>query len=50
MCIRQKVKINNTFATYCFKFFSSERVLIEHKVTCLKINGKQTVKLRIYSI
>ena len=33
-----------------FTIFSSERVLIEHKKTCLEINGKQTVKLRIGSI
>ena len=30
--------------------FSSKRVLVEHKETCLKINGKQTVKLRSSSI
>ena len=30
--------------------FSSERVLIEHKGTCLRMNGKETVKLRSGSI
>ena len=29
----------------CLQCFSSERVLVEHKETCLKINGKQTVKI-----
>ena len=30
--------------------FSSEKVLTEHKKVCLKINGKQTVKLKCGSI
>ena len=30
--------------------FSSQRVLIEHKEPCFKINGKQSVKLRSGSI
>ena len=34
------------FCRYCFQCFSSERVLLKHKEVCLKINGKQTVKLR----
>ena len=34
----------------CLQCYSSKRVLVEHKETCLKINGKQTVKLRSGSI
>ena len=34
------------FCRYFLHCFSRERVLIEHKKTCLEINGKQTVKLR----
>ena len=41
---------NKHFCKYRLQYFSSERVLAEHKVTCLKINGKQTVKLRSGSI
>ena len=38
------------FCKYCLQFVSSERAFIEHKETCLKINGKQTVKLKSGSI
>ena len=38
------------FCKYCWQCFSNESVLVEHKGTCLKINGKQTVKLRNGSI
>ena len=38
------------FCKYCLQCFSGERVLVEHKETCFKINGKQTVKLRSRSI
>ena len=38
------------FCKYCLQCFNSERVLIEHKETCFKINGKQIVKLRSGSI
>ena len=31
------------FCKCCLQCFSSERILIEHKEICLKINGKQTV-------
>ena len=31
---------------HCLQCFGSERALVEHKETCLKINGKWTVKLR----
>ena len=43
---KTKCKIKTNFCRFCFQCFSSERVLAEHKETCLKINGKQTVKLR----
>ena len=39
--LRQKIRIKKTFSS-----FSSERVLVEHKETCLGINVKQIVKLR----
>ena len=47
-----KIKHKNKkhFCRYCLQCFSSERVLVEHKKTCLEINGKQTVKLRSGSI
>ena len=49
--IRQGVKIKNThFCKNCLQCFSSKRVLAELKETSLKINGKQTVKLRSGSI
>ena len=35
---------------YCLQCFSSERVLVEQKETCLKINSKQFVKLGSDSI
>ena len=38
------MRIKNTFASIVYN--ESERVLVEHKEACLKINGKQTVKLR----
>ena len=41
---------NKHSCKYRLQYFSSERVLAEHKETCLKINGKQTVKLRSGSI
>ena len=43
--IRQK-----HFCKYCLQCFSSKRVLIENKEICLKINGKERVKLKIDSI
>ena len=38
------------FCKYCLQCFSSERVLVEHKQTYLKINSKQNVKLGSGSI
>ena len=46
--IRQNVRLKNVDIIY--NFFSSERVLTEHKETCLKINVKQTLKLKSGSI
>ena len=48
--IRQKNKNIKHFCKYCLQCFSSERVLLKHKETCLKINDKQSVKLRSGSI
>ena len=44
--IRQKNNNKKHFCKYCLQCSSSERVLIEHKETCLKTNGRQTVKLK----
>ena len=41
-----KHKNKKLFCRYYLQCFSSKRVLVEHKETCLKINGKQIVKLR----
>ena len=46
ICNMTKNKNKKHFCKYCLQCFSGERVLIEHKETCLKINGKQTVKSR----
>ena len=45
-----KCKNKKRFCKYCLQCFSSERVLTENKETFMKINGKQTVKLRSGSI
>ena len=46
--ICNKTKNNNKkhFCECCLQCLSSEKVLIEHKETCLKINVKQSVKLK----
>ena len=38
------------FFLYCLQYFSSERVLVEHKEICFKISGKQSAKIRSGSI
>ena len=48
--IRQSVKVKKHFCKYCLQCFSTERVLVEHKEICLRMNGKQPVKLRSGSI
>ena len=50
ICNKTKNKNKKHFCKYCLQCFSSGRVLIEHKETCLKINGKETVKLKSGSI
>ena len=50
MCNKTKCKNKKNFCKYCLQCFSSEKVLTEHKEVCLKITGKQTVKLRSSSI
>ena len=50
MCNKTKNKNKKHFCKYCLQCFSSERVLVEHKETCFKINGNQAVKLRSGSI
>ena len=47
---KTKNKIKKYFCKCCLQCFSSEKVLIEHKVDCLIINGKQSVKLKSGSI
>ena len=47
---KTKSKSKKHFCRYCLQCFSSEIVLVEHKEVCLKINGKQTVKLGSGSI
>ena len=46
MCNKRKCRTKKHFCRYCLQCFSSGKILIEHKETCLKINGKQSVKLR----
>ena len=50
MCNKTKCRNKKRFCRYCLQCFSSEKVLTEHKKVCLKINGKQTVKLKCGSI
>ena len=45
-----KNKNKRHFRKSCLQCFSSEKVFVEHKETCFKINGKQNVKLRSGSI
>ena len=39
------MKIKNT-SRYCLQCFNCEKVLMEHKKVWLKVNGKQSVKLK----
>ena len=43
---KTKNKNKKYFYRYYLQCFSSKNVLTEHKETCLKINGAQTVKLK----
>ena len=49
-CNKAKNKNKKHFWKLCLQCFSSGRVLIEHKETCLKKHEKQTVKLTSNSI
>ena len=42
---KTKNKNKKWFCRSCLQCFSSENVLIKHKENCLRINGKQSVKL-----
>ena len=42
---KTKNKNKKWFCRSCLQCFSSEIVLIKHKKDCLRINGKQSVKL-----
>ena len=48
--IRKKIMIKKHFCKCCLQYFSSEKALQEHKENHLKINGKQTTKLKSGSI
>ena len=50
MCNKTNNKNKKHFFKYCLQCFSSEKVLEEHKKVCLKINGKESVKLKSGSI
>ena len=43
---KTKSKNKKYFCKYCLQYFSSERIVVQQKQICLKINGKQTVKLK----
>ena len=47
MCNETKNKNKKHFCKYCLQCFSSEKLLQEHKNVCLKINGEQSVKLKV---
>ena len=50
MCNKTINKKRKHFCQYVLQCFSSDRVLIEHKEICLKINGKQNLKLKSSSL
>ena len=45
--IRQKIRIKNTFSDIVYNVLA---VLEEHKKVCLKVNGKESLKLKSGSI
>ena len=46
ICVTKKKNKNKKwFCRSCLQCFSNENVLIKHKENCLRINGKQSVKL-----
>ena len=50
MCNKTKSNNKKHFRKYCLQFFSSEKVLQEHREVCFEINGKKTVKLKSGSV
>ena len=50
MCNKTKTDNKKHFCKCCLQYFSSEKVLIEHKENYLIINGKQNVKLKIVQL
>ena len=46
MCNKTKNKNKKNFSKCCLQYFSGKKILIKHKENCLKINGKQSVKLK----
>ena len=50
MCNKTKNKNKKHFCRYYLQWFSSAKALQEHKKVFLKINCRQSVKLRIGSI
>ena len=46
ICNKTKNKNKKHLSKYCLQCFSSQRVLIEHKEPCFKINGKQSVEVK----
>ena len=43
---KTKNKSKKHFCRYCLQFFSSEKVLQEHREICLEINGKKSLELK----
>ena len=50
MCDKTKNKNKKYFCKCCLQCFSSEKLFIEHKESCLVINGKQSIKLKSGSV
>ena len=50
MCNKTKNKNKKHFCKFYLQCFSYEKILIKHKENCLKINGKQSIKLKSGSI
>ena len=50
MCNKTKTKSQKHFCRYCLQCFSIKKILQEHSKVCLKMNGKQSVKLKSGSI
>ena len=47
LCAIRKNRNKESFCRYCLQYFSSKKVLVEHKKNCLKVNCKQSIKSRI---